>query len=99
MLRVKDVMARDVAVARKNDPLRNVGLTMAQRNISQLPIVDDDGSLVGIITERNLARMYVRESRGASSFKDSPVSVGAMLEVLEGSCSSGPTARARASCG
>ena len=84
MLRVKDVMARDVALVHKNDPLRNVGLTMAQRNISQLPIVDDDGSLVGIITERNLARMYVRESTGASSFKDSPVSVGAMLEVLEG---------------
>ena len=84
MLRVKDVMAHDVAVAHKNDPLRNVGLTMAQRNISQLPVVDDDGSLVGIITERNLARMYVRESRGASSFKDSPVSVGAMVEVLEG---------------
>ena len=44
MLRVKDVMAGDVAVARKNDPLRNVGLTMAKRNISQLPIVEDDGS-------------------------------------------------------
>src|SRR5918997_2602488 len=84
MLRVKDVMARDVAVARKNDPLRNVGLTMARRNISQLPIVEDDGSLTGIITERNLARMYVRESRGASTFAESPVSVGAMAEVLEG---------------
>ncbi|CAA9438879.1 MAG: RecJ [uncultured Rubrobacteraceae bacterium] len=84
MLRVKDVMARDVAIAHKNDPLRNVGLTMAQRNISQLPVVDDDGSLVGIISERNLARMYVRESRGASTFADSPVSVGAMVEVLEG---------------
>ena len=84
MLRVKDVMAEDVAVARKNDPLRNVGLTMAKRNISQLPIVEDDGSLTGIITERNLARMYVRESRGASTFAESPVSVGAMVEVLEG---------------
>ena len=84
MLRVKDVMAKDVAFANKNDPLRNVGLTMAKRNIAQLPIVDDDGSLTGIITERNLARMYVRESRGASSFADSPVSVGAMVEVLEG---------------
>src|SRR5215211_6976444 len=84
MLRVKDVMAGDVAVARKNDPLRNVGLTMAKRNISQLPIVEDDGSLTGIITERNLARMYVRESRGASTFAESPVSVGAMVEVLEG---------------
>src|SRR5215210_518741 len=84
MLRVKDVMAGDVAVARKNDPLRNVGLAMARRNISQLPIVEDDGSLTGIITERNLAHMYVRESRGASTFAESPVSVGAMVEVLEG---------------
>src|ERR671910_206188 len=84
MLRVKDVMSGDVAIANKNDPLRKVGLTMAQRNISQLPIVEDDGSLTGIITERNLARMYVRESRGASTFADSPVSVGAMVEVLEG---------------
>jgi manganese-dependent inorganic pyrophosphatase len=84
MLRVRDVMASDVAFARKNDPLRNVGLTMARRNISQLPIVEDDGTLTGIITERNLARMYVRESRGASTFANSPVSVGAMVEVLEG---------------
>jgi manganese-dependent inorganic pyrophosphatase len=84
MLRVKDVMAQDVAIAHKDDPLRNVGLTMAKRNIAQLPIVDDDGSLTGIITERNLARMYVRESRGASSFASSPVWVGAMVEVLEG---------------
>src|SRR5215211_7225173 len=84
MLRVKDVMTGDVAVARKNDPLRHVGLTMSKRNISQLPIVEDDGSITGIITERNLARMYTRESRGASTFAESPVSVGAMVEVLEG---------------
>src|SRR5215203_3486928 len=34
MLRVKDVM-NEVVTARRNDPLRNVGLTMAKRNISQ----------------------------------------------------------------
>ena len=84
MLRVKDVMAKDLALAKKDDPLRNVGLMMAERNIAQVPVVDDAGSLVGIITERNLARMYVRESRGASTFAESPVSVGAMVEVLEG---------------
>lgn len=84
MLRVKDVMSKEVAVAGKSDPLRNVGLTMAKRNISQVPIVDDDGSLIGIVTERDLARMYIRESRGASSFAESPVSVEAMVEVLEG---------------
>ncbi len=84
MLRVKDVMRQDLTTAGRNDPLRNVGLAMAQRNISQVPIVDDDGTLVGLVTERDLARMYIRESREASSFSDTPVSVGSMVEVLVG---------------
>jgi manganese-dependent inorganic pyrophosphatase len=83
MLRVKDVMKHVVAVHR-DAPLRNVGLAMAKRTISQVPIVDDDGALVGIVTERGLARMYIRESREASSFVETPVSVGSMVEVLEG---------------
>lgn len=83
-LRVKDVMSNEIAVAGEKDPLRSVGLMMAKRNISQVPIVDDDGSLVGLITERNLARMYVRESREASTFAETPVSVASIVEVLEG---------------
>lgn len=84
LLRVKDVMKEELVTANWNDPLRNVGLAMAKRNIGQIPIVDDDGALVGIITERDLARMYVRESREPSNFESSPVSVGAIVEVLEG---------------
>ena len=91
-------MAEDVAVARKNDPLRNVGLTMAKRNISQLPIVGRR-RLSPIITERNLARMYV-QSRAGLPLSRGPVSVGAMVEVLEASFWSGrKTGNARASCG
>ena len=84
MLRVKDVMKEELITAHRDDPLRNVGLAMAKGNIGQIPIVDDDGALVGIITERGLARMYVRESREPSNFESTPVAVGAMLEVLEG---------------
>ena len=83
-LRVKDVMSNEIAVAGKKDPLHSVGLMMAKRNISQVPIVDDDGSLVGLITERNLARMYIRESRETSTFAETPVSVASIVEVLEG---------------
>jgi manganese-dependent inorganic pyrophosphatase len=84
MLRVKDVMHTDLLTAHKDDPLRNVGLAMSKRNFGQVPIVDDDGSLIGLVTERDLARMYIRESRGASTFAESPVYVGAMVGVLEG---------------
>ena len=82
-LRVKDVL-NEVLTAHKDDPLRNVGLAMAKRNIGQVPIVDDVGALAGIVTERDLARMYIRESREASTFGTTPVSVGSILEVLEG---------------
>ena len=84
MLRVKDVMHQDLVLANRDDPLRNVGIAMSKRNIGQVPILDDDGSLLGLVTERDLARMYIRESREASTFAESPVSVGGMVEVLEG---------------
>ena len=83
-LRAKDVMSKGIATVHRNDPLRNVGLAMAKRDISQVPVVDDTGVLVGIVTERDLARMYIRESREASSFEGTPVSVGSIVEVLEG---------------
>src|ERR671932_338391 len=84
MLLVKDVMSNDIVTAHKKDPLRNVGLAMANRNISQVPVVDDAGAIVGLITERNLARMYIRESLEASTFAQTPVSVGSIVEVLKG---------------
>src|ERR671916_3383270 len=80
MLRVKDVMHQDLVVANRNDPLRSVGIVMAKNYIGQVPIVDDEGSLLGLVTERDLARMYIRESREASTFDESPVSVGGMVE-------------------
>lgn len=84
MLRVKDVMKTDLILARRDDPLRNVGVMMSQKNIGQVPVVDEDGKLAGIITERDLARMYVRESRETSTFENSPVWVHLIVEVLEG---------------
>ncbi|WP_165874191.1 putative manganese-dependent inorganic diphosphatase [Rubrobacter taiwanensis] len=89
MLRVKDVMNQDVITSNWNDPIRDAGLAMARRGISQIPIVDDRGVLVGIITERDLARMYIRESREPSTFAHSPVSVSSIVSVLEGELAAG----------
>jgi manganese-dependent inorganic pyrophosphatase len=49
-----------------------------------MPIVDDDGALVGVMTERALARRYIRESREVSSLVDAPTAVSAVVGVLEG---------------
>ena len=84
MLRVRDVMQERVVTADADAPVRDVGLAMAEHGLDLIPIVDRDGALVGVVTERNLARAYIRESRGASAFGDRPVSVQAMKSVLGG---------------
>jgi manganese-dependent inorganic pyrophosphatase len=55
-LRVCDVMREGFPVARQGEPVRAVGLAMAGGDLDLMPIVDDDGALVGVMTERALAR-------------------------------------------
>jgi manganese-dependent inorganic pyrophosphatase len=80
-LRVRDVMRTSFAIANRRDPVRTVGLMMAPKDV--VPIVDDDGVLRGVLTERALARRYIRESREASRL-DAPTLVGSIVRVLEG---------------
>ena len=83
MLRVRDVMQQQVPLADQEAPVREVGLVMARENRDLLPLVDDDGRLAGVMTERVLARRYIRESRQASRL-DAPTPIGAIVDVLGG---------------
>jgi manganese-dependent inorganic pyrophosphatase len=84
MLRVRDVMQQDFYAAGVDDPIREVGLTMAQDKLDAVPIVDHDGKLVGVVTERALARRYIRESREASSLVDTPTRISAISAAVSG---------------
>jgi manganese-dependent inorganic pyrophosphatase len=89
-LRVRDVMRTSFPVANGTDPVRSVGLLMAPKDI--VPIVDDDGVLIGVLTERALARRYVRESREASRL-DVQTPLGSIVDVLEGELLAGEADR------
>ncbi len=82
-LRVRDVMRTDFPVAHRGDPVRTVGLQMASEGMDLVPVVDDDGVLTGLLTERGLARRYIRESREASRL-DVPTPVGSIVDVVGG---------------
>jgi manganese-dependent inorganic pyrophosphatase len=84
MLRVRDVMREEFPVAGQEEPVREVGLVMAREDLDLVPIVDDDGALVGVVTERALARRYIRESREVSSLVETPTALSAVVGVLEG---------------
>ena len=83
-LRVCDVMQPFIVTAHDDEPVRHVGLRMAEEEVDLAPVVDEHGALAGVLTERDLARQYLRDSRGASSFADRPVSLGAIADVLGG---------------
>jgi manganese-dependent inorganic pyrophosphatase len=83
LLRVRDVMREKFPTARDDEPVREVGLVMAREGLDLLPIVGDADCLVGVMTERALARRYVRESREASHL-DANTKVSAIVTVLEG---------------
>ncbi len=83
-LRVCDVMQTSFPVSGQDRPIREAGLAMARADLELVPIVDDDGALVGVLTERALARRYVRESRHTSTLEDAPTSVSAVAKALDG---------------
>jgi manganese-dependent inorganic pyrophosphatase len=84
MVRACDVMQSSFPVARAEAPIREAGLDMARAGLELVPVVDDDGALVGVITERALARRYIRETRETSTLQDAPAQVSAIVEVLGG---------------
>jgi manganese-dependent inorganic pyrophosphatase len=89
LLRVCDVMRESFPTARDDEPVRQVGLTMAREGLDLLPIVSAaGGDLVGVMTERALARRYIRESREASRL-DAPTTVASIVAVLEGELATG----------
>jgi len=51
---VKDIMTRSPISIEPNAPLGTAIAVMTEQKIHHLPVLDDDGALVGIITDRDL---------------------------------------------
>lgn len=58
-LRVRDLMTSRLFVVRPADPITTLQDLMGDKNIRHVPVVDDDGALVGLVSERDLVRRSV----------------------------------------
>jgi CBS domain-containing protein len=56
-LTAADVMSRDVVTVRPNDTLRHAAQIMLDRAVSGLPVVDAEGHVLGIVSERDLIHL------------------------------------------
>jgi CBS domain-containing protein len=51
---VKEIMTTSVKTARPTDPVRDIATIMCFNKISGLPVVDGEGNLVGMISEKDI---------------------------------------------
>jgi len=66
-LLVRDVMTKDVATLERNEKLAVADDVMRLGRIRHLPVVDDDGSLAGIVTQRDLFHSGLLRALGFGS--------------------------------
>jgi CBS domain-containing protein len=55
-MRVADFMTRNVVTVKPGTPVLTAAQLMLERRISGLPVVDEDGSVIGIVTEHDFLR-------------------------------------------
>ena len=84
-----DLMTRDVAVVHPETSLLDAVKLMAKRKISGVPVVDDDGTIVGMLSEGDLVRWHEgyseRQARWLDMLADGFQLAPAFLKAYESS--------------
>ena len=58
MLRARDIMSRDVICVKKDTPMLEAVKIMVENHISGLPVVRDDMTLMGILSEKDAIVLF-----------------------------------------
>ena len=51
---VKDVMSAEVVAVRRGAPFKEMAASLRQYRISAFPVIDDDGKVIGVVSEADL---------------------------------------------
>lgn len=60
-IKVGELMTEDVITASPNDSIEELATTMHTENINRLPVVDNAGQLIGIVTRGNIVKHIALE--------------------------------------
>jgi len=67
---VRDIMSTDIVTISGGRSLREAARLMLQHNIGGLPVINEEGKLIGIITKTDIVRAYAERLRGKYSASD-----------------------------
>jgi CBS domain-containing protein len=90
MPKVEDVMTRDVISVKQNTPIYEAMAVMRKNNITGMPVINDDMTLVGVITEKDVLRLFYADeddkNKTVSFFMTRPVVSYRENESLQSVC-------------
>ena len=76
MLSAKNIMTKQVICIRKDTPILEAIKLMANNNITGIPVIEDDMTLVGILSEQDVLRLFHtyedEKDRTANDFMTQP---------------------------
>jgi len=79
---VEEIMTKEVITVSPNTPLKTVGEIFKEKRISGLPVVDEKGVIVGIITLTDLMKILSNIYRWKQLEKSSPeLKLSEMFEI------------------
>jgi len=58
MLKAKDVMTADTISVKENTPILEAVALMAKHDISGMPVIEDDNTLVGVLSEKDVIILF-----------------------------------------
>jgi CBS domain-containing protein len=70
MLTVRDVMKRDVLTVLPSTPMKDVAQVLVDRRVSGLPVVDEEGKVLGVVSEAD----FLIKEQGAEEIPHRPLS-------------------------
>jgi acetoin utilization protein AcuB len=88
-IKIKDLMTRNVVVVRPDERVEFAAILMLENKISSLPVINDKGCLIGIITQTdifrvliNITRVYTGGVQFAFSLEDRPGCIREVSDVI-----------------
>lgn len=71
-IQVAEVMTRDPITCRRSTPIGEVSIIMLENKIDCLPVVDAEGSLVGLVTSSDLISLLQRREDETETYHEIP---------------------------
>lgn len=66
MLRARDIMSKDTICVKKDTPIFEAVKLLIENNISGLPVVEDNMTLVGILSEKDAVEVFYESEQTES---------------------------------